>query len=285
MLRVRERASGREWWSSIRASAVLGSDGRPELSISVWHDVSAERREQRDQAYLAEAAAALSSSLDHESMLSRLAQVLVPGLADLCFIHLLEGGALRLLAASHVNPTKLGLMQRMQHEYPPDPGAPQGPWNVLRSGKSDLLTEVADQLLVTAAQDDAHLEMLRAIGPRSALIVPIRSSETASGTLTLIRGESGSRYDPHDLPLLEEVGRRAGLAVEHARLYAASQEATKRAESAALRAQGQPDQGRVPGHRLARAPHPLERDPRLVVSAQDAKQGPGNRQGRRRDPS
>ena len=62
ILRVRERSSGREWWSSIRASAVLDSDGRPELSISVWHDVSSERREQRDQAYLAEAAAALSSS-------------------------------------------------------------------------------------------------------------------------------------------------------------------------------------------------------------------------------
>ena len=104
-----------------------------------------------------------------------LAKVLVPGLADLCFIHLFEGGALRPIAIRHVDPTKLALVQRMQREYPPNPRAPRGAWNVLQSGKSDLLVEVADELLVTAAKDSSHLEMLRALGPRSH-----RSSRSAT---------------------------------------------------------------------------------------------------------
>jgi PAS domain S-box-containing protein len=77
VLRIRARSSRREWWVRIRASAVLSAEGTPDLAISIWHDVTNERREDRQTKYLADATAALGGSLDEGEMLSRLASGLV----------------------------------------------------------------------------------------------------------------------------------------------------------------------------------------------------------------
>ncbi|MDP9150655.1 MAG: ATP-binding protein [Myxococcota bacterium] len=230
LIRLRELASGREVWSFVRARGVLGPDGRPDLAINIWQDVSEERRREEHERYLAQATATLSSSLELGSMLSTLARLLVPGLADWCSLHLLEGDDLKTVAVAHVDPARVAVARDYAQRYPPDRGRPLGIWNVLRRGQSELYEEVFDEQLAQGAHDAAHLETLRAIGMKSVLLVPIRTRELVSGAISLVSVRPGRNYDARDRALAEELGRRAGTAIENARLYTAEKTAREQLE-------------------------------------------------------
>ncbi|HEX2878657.1 MAG TPA: PAS domain S-box protein [Polyangiaceae bacterium] len=232
IMHVRDRSSGKAWWSSVRASGVGDVGGKPELAINIWHDVTVQYREELHAKHLARAIATLTSSLDYESMLASLANVLVPDLADWCSVSLLEGEQLKSVAVAHVNPDKVAMAREIQRRYPPDPAHPGGAWSVIRSGVSALYEEVPDELLQRGARDADHLQIIRSIGMKSVIIAPIRIRDRVIGTLTAISAESGRRYDKHDVPLLEELGRRAGIAIENAMLYEAAQQAARQAEEA-----------------------------------------------------
>jgi PAS domain S-box-containing protein len=235
VLHVIERGAGREWWSRVRATAVTGSDGQPELAVNVWHDVGAERRQQLESRWLDEATAALTGSLEPEPMLQAFASVLVPGFADWCSIRLLDGERLRHGAVVHVDPAKGALLR--QHELIQGDGGRQTQSNVLRTAQPELHEDVTDALLQRVARSAEELALLRALGPKSVVIVPIGVRERASGTMLLVHSDSGRRFDPHAMGLASELGRRAGIALENARLFAAVQQAAEEAESAALNAE------------------------------------------------
>jgi PAS domain S-box-containing protein len=74
-------------------------------------------------------------------------------------------------------------------------------------------------MLVSAAQDDLHLDLIRELGLRSYMCVPLITRDQAVGAITFVAAESGRRFDERDLMLAEELGRRAATAVENARLY------------------------------------------------------------------
>jgi signal transduction histidine kinase/CheY-like chemotaxis protein len=232
LLHVRERHSGRGFWSMIRAGAVLGSDGKPELAVNIWHDVSAERREERQAKYLADATVALGTSLDYDRMLLTLAKVLVPELTDWCSIHLLEGSELRHVVTVHVNAEKTEVANDYQQRFPPDPASPTGVWNVLRTGKPELYEDITDELLVRSTNDLEKLAILREVGPKSAIIAPLKTRGKLLGVLSLVSAESGRRYDASHLSLAMELAERAGGALENARLYRAAQESAQAAERA-----------------------------------------------------
>ena len=79
--------------------------------------------------------------------------------------------------------------------------------------------DVTDEMLVAAAQDDEHLELLRDVGMRAGLVVPLSAAGTHLGTLTLVSSESPRRFSADDVALAEEIARRAGTAVTNSRLY------------------------------------------------------------------
>jgi PAS domain S-box-containing protein len=236
-LRIRNRHTGRESWNVVRASAVPGEDGQPELVVILWHDVTSEHRREERERYLARATGALASSLDHEAMLSTLAGLLVPGLADWCSIQLLEeseGGELQLrpVAVAHADPAKLAQAADYQRRYPPDREHTRGVWNVVRTGVSELYEDVTPELVAAAAKDAEHLELLRGVGMRSLIAVPIRVRDRVSGAMTLVSTAPGRRYEREDVVLAEELGRRVGAAIDNAKLFEQAQAAVARAEEA-----------------------------------------------------
>lgn len=231
LIHVRERATGKHWWTLIRSSAVLGPDGAPDLAVNIWHDVTAEQREQRDRRYMAQAVVALGSSTDTAELLRAFAQVLVPSLADWCSIYLLEGDALRNVVSLHADAAKSALAEEYQRRFPPDPSKP-GIWNVVRSGAVELYNDIPDELLAKATDDPEQLAILRAVGMTAVIIVPITLQSKVTGVLSLVSAEGGRRYDESHLALLRDLGERAGIAIERASLYRAAQAAAKAAEDA-----------------------------------------------------
>ncbi|MGZ3443177.1 MAG: GAF domain-containing protein, partial [Polyangia bacterium] len=184
-------------------------------------------RKQEAMRFLAEASALLSSSLDYEATFQRLAQLVVPRLADWCSVEVLQGGAPRQVAVAHVDPRKIELARQLRERYPIDPDAPTGVPNVLRTGRSELYEDIPDEMLIAIARDAEHLRISRELGLRSAVIVPLTVRDEVVGGMSLVWAESGRHYSPADVPLLEDLGRRAGLAVDNARLYREAQNAIK----------------------------------------------------------
>ena len=82
-----------------------------------------------------------------------------------------------------------------------------------------LITEVTDEMLDAAVVEVEQREVIRALGLRSAMIVPLVVSDKPFGVLSFVAAESGRRYNKQDLIMATEIGRRASLAVENSRLY------------------------------------------------------------------
>ena len=147
-------------------------------------------------AFLCEASAELSKSLDYELALRRVAALAVPRLAHWCAIDL----SLR----PEQEPSRMAFVH----------------------------LDAAD--LVVPDAGDA-LGRIRELGKRWLLRVPITASGRSFGAITLVSAESASRYVEPDLEMAEDLGRRAGLAIENARLFEAERSARQAAQAAEQR--------------------------------------------------
>ncbi len=171
-------------------------------------------------AFLAEAGRLMASSLDFEEILKTLTDLAVPTLADWSNVDVVaEDGSIRRLAVSIADPSTRELTEAITRRYPPDPSAAIGVARVLRTGEPELLSEITDETLRGVAQDEEHLRMLRDLGMRSAMIVPLVARGRIIGSFTLISGPSGRRYGRADLERAMDLAARAALAADNARLY------------------------------------------------------------------
>lgn len=178
-----------------------------------------------DLNFLAEASSMLAASLDYETTLARLAQLAVARVADACIVDILaEDGQIRRLAAAHADPAKDELLQELQRRYPPTLHGPHPTAAALRSGAVGLYPAVTDAFLQSIAQDAGHLHLLQALMPRSFIVAPLVARGRTLGALFLIASHPGRQYGPADVVLAAELGQRAALAVDNARLYRQAQE-------------------------------------------------------------
>ncbi len=200
---------------------------RAALAIDNARLYRAARRREETMRFFAEASAVLSSSLDYEAAFDKVAQLVVPSFADWCAVAVKEDTGIRSVAVAHVNPAKVELALDLQRRYQSDPDSPYGRARVLRTGRSELYADIADEMLVRTARDDEHLRALRALGLRSSLIVPLVGRGPPIGALTLVWAESNHRYSEEDVAVMEDLGRRAGFALENARLYGETQSAVR----------------------------------------------------------
>ncbi|HEX7239381.1 MAG TPA: GAF domain-containing sensor histidine kinase, partial [Longimicrobiaceae bacterium] len=180
-------------------------------------------------AFLSEAGAILASSLDFRTTLNRVARLSVPFLADYCLVHILEDdGSLPQLASAHHDAAGDALLQELAGRYRVDPTRPESMVaRVARTGRSELFGEIPPEVRDYVAADPEVRGILDALAPVSFMVVPLAAHDRTLGTITLASSVSGRRYAAEELALAEELARRAALAVENARLFEESREASR----------------------------------------------------------
>ncbi len=170
-------------------------------------------------AFLARAGVVLGRSLDYGSTVMAIAQLAVPDLADLCLVDVVEDdGTVRRSVVSAGDPAREELAATLRR-FPPDPRSFDPVIEALRTQRPALAGRVPDSLLPAVARDAEHLAVLRALAPRSVMIVPMVARGRALGAITLCVTASEREYTPADLAVAEELAARAALALDNARLY------------------------------------------------------------------
>lgn len=207
-------------WFLSRAVPISDASGAIVRWFGTSTDVTARR-------FLDDATRLLNRTLDVRETLEELARFTVPELADWCLVDLLEDGQLGHVAIVHRNPILRELAEQFAREHPPDPDHPGGAWQMLRSGKPALISELSDDELGEFARGTERLAMLRELGFESWIGVPLVARGSAIGVIHLVMGESGRRYREPDLDVAVELGQRAGVAVDNARLYREAQTAVR----------------------------------------------------------
>jgi PAS domain S-box-containing protein len=224
-------------WVETRAYPAAGGG-----IVVFFQDVSERRRAQEAASVLAEASELLASSTDYNQTLANVARAMVPRLGDWSAVDLVEDPAsaawppvVHRVAIVHDDPRKLALAAEIRSRYPQRWDGASGMARVIRDGTSLFIPAVTDDMLATLAQDDEHLRLLRTIELRSIIIVPITARGRVLGALSLAMTGSERRHTDADLALAEDLGRRAGVALDTVRLLRDTQDARSAAEAAAER--------------------------------------------------
>ena len=154
----------------------------------------------------------------------------MPSAADWCIVELAEEGGTRIPAvAAHVDPTKAEHVLQLSRRFRKISGDAHGIAGVIRSGKSEFFRDIPESVLKEAMRDDRELiRLYLEAGVASSIVVPIRARGRTLGAILLISANRARLFDEKDVEMAEELGNRAGVAVDNARLYQEAREANRR---------------------------------------------------------
>ena len=213
---------GRALAARARPRGARRRTGSAERITGLLSDVTERRQREEAHAFLDAASQVLAASMDPVETLEEVARLAVPALADWCAVQLAADDDRRYeqVAVAHVDPEKVRWARELQDRYPPDPDAPTGAPAVIRTGRSELYPVIDRALLEAAALDEEQIQLVRELQMHSVMVVPLAARDRTLGAMTFVWAESGRQYSTRELELAEELGRRAGLALDHARLFA-----------------------------------------------------------------
>jgi serine phosphatase RsbU (regulator of sigma subunit)/PAS domain-containing protein len=197
---------------------LLGASGVA-LDVTERQRLFDAEREGRVRAdFLARAGELLDETLDYQLTLRAVADIAVPEVADWCAVSVLDDeGELRQVAAAHVDPEQRELGEELNRRFPADrEGAT---YVVARTGATQVVREITDEMLAAGIPEPERLDLVRRLGLRSIIVAPLRAHGRIFGTLTLANTTGSRLFESADVQLAEDLARRAGTAIENARLY------------------------------------------------------------------
>ncbi len=216
------------------AAALMDDRGDIVGAVALGVDITERKRFERALAFLVRAGEVLGSTLDYRATIQQVVQLVVPQFADWAIVDLLtEQGTTETPAVAHADPALVEELRRLRERHPPDAAANDGVYRVLRTGQALLVPEVpAEGAPDWNADLAARLAPFLRLGLRSYVIAPLIVSNRTVGTISLVHGSAGRRFDEADLALARGLALRMSNAIGGALLYKASQEALHAREDA-----------------------------------------------------
>lgn len=214
---------------ALLAGAVVALSRRRERTLEADREL-AERVAEHD-ALLLEVGAAVDSAASMDDRTQALATRLAERFADVCLIdHLDPHGGLRRVGTAARDPRHAALLRRLGA---PAPGSAAA--GVVRRGEPLLVADVDDAFLERIASTEEDREILRTLGMRSGMVLPLAAQGVVTGAITLgIRGDGGRRFASDDLVFGAQLAQRASLALDNARLYESEHEIATTLQEALL---------------------------------------------------
>ncbi|HLN14349.1 MAG TPA: SpoIIE family protein phosphatase [bacterium] len=209
---------------AVTVSLLGDASGSVSGASAVVRDISDRKRTERHQQFLVEAANVLGSSLDIQRTLEGLAALAVRRVTDLCTVDLVgEDGRVRPVAVVHHDPDRQPLASALREGFPSDLGARRLATEVIRTGRPVLYEDATDEVLARSIGDPRTRAVMRELGCRSMMVVPLTVGNRVLGALGFMSTASGRRYTRSDLAFAEELASHAAVAVDNARLHQAEQ--------------------------------------------------------------
>lgn len=222
---------------------LYGKDGNPQYLLGVSEDITDKKNSEEEMmrmikeeaaikereiatakdTFLAKVSTLLSTTLDYNETLNMVANLSVTALGDWCIISMIdEKGEFKRTAGAHADKKKLPLVEEYMTNYPPDDRVRE----VIKDS-SYYNYQISNSELRAMATDDRQLELLQELGANSSMVVAIKARGKIRGSLAFIAGVSKPNFSALDLALAEDLGRRAGIAIENALLYSSAQSAIR----------------------------------------------------------
>lgn len=233
------RSDGSEFPVELTITRIGEED--PPMFAGYVRDITERRRHDDALRFLADTSAALDASLDLDVTLEKVAHVMVPFLADACAVVLLEeDGSIKPVATAATDPSVEENLIELS-AYPIDPAGPDPTAKALREGRLEIVPEVTESQIEYFARSPEHAELLRKFPfPVRGVVAPLKVRGRTLGAISFGYLGSGRSFSNDELSLMEEVARRAALAIDNARLF---KEAQLAAEPLASKGEDSPRAG------------------------------------------
>ncbi len=221
------RSDGAYRWVLARALPVQNSLHEIERWIGTATDIDAQKRANENLKFVLEAAGVFMSAADAKGICKEFACLSVQRFADWCAVVLYDrNGQLQLCALEHRDEAKARDLEAFAEQYPvsEDPAFEQ----LLQRKEPTLFSSITDDVLVRSARDERHLEVLRSLGLRSAIIAPLIADGALIGGILLYSAESRREFEESDVEVLRSVAERAAASIANARALAAEQSSRRR---------------------------------------------------------
>jgi PAS domain S-box-containing protein len=220
LVRFRIQDTGKERWSMVSARPVHDISGKVVMAVNIFRDITAFKKAEKTQKLLADAGDLLASDFDVRTRMDNLARLSVMDLADWCAVHLVdEKQQIIQLAVAHKDPAKVELAHEYEQRYPPDWGPGSALARVMRTGQPEFFPEVTEEMLAAGVRDAEQLEWMHRLGLVSGIIMPLIARGRVLGTLTLVWSDRTRPYTQADVDLIQELARRAAIAIDNGLLF------------------------------------------------------------------
>ena len=202
--------------------SAIGSPARGVYGASVIaRDITVERRKRRTRDFLIVATRDLDASLDPTETARNIVAKAVPDLAEICMIDFIRpDGRIGDSVAVSAIPGAAERLELIRRTSPLEPDGEHPVAQVLRSGEPMIWRDLKQpEVAGTVAQTDEHQELIDEAGYESAAVVALIARGRKIGALSFLHAKANVSYRAEDLELLGELGERAALALDNARLY------------------------------------------------------------------
>jgi PAS domain S-box-containing protein len=209
------RKNGQEFPAEAAISH-LGTSPNKVYSV-VLRDITLRRRVEQNQRFLAEAGEILASSLGAGETIRNVARIAVPTLADAAIVSVFHNGILRGVATAHVDPSRAEDLRLLREDNPLDLRGSHPAAEVIRTGRPVSIpdSKTAEPRLVSFLSDASAIFADAPVS--SALVLPLVARGQLLGVMELYTLQR--TLDPDEVILAEDMGRRAALAIDNARLH------------------------------------------------------------------